>query len=358
MDFFRKLVIIIILSLTTYVLYRLLEKRNQIQRSTAEGFFSTSSSTELSNLKALYTGMKIGVKSVPSNSVSTQYPIKEYIVKSAYNCARSGSYISTNCIEWVLSRGCRFLDFEVYSIEGAPYVAYTTDATYTVITSYSEILLADALRCVVNNGFAGVAPNPQDPLFIQLRVKTNDDTLYNLIGMTVANVLGPRLYKGHVTMNTTFASLMGHVVLVYDKSQSPTYMDLERYPNCMDELDSDDKCFSLTKFINVEAGTDILRTYSNAIMFGQLFTPVTMSGSNEGTSTVSTWRIVTPDDPDSNTNINSLSAMELFGAQFTLQKYYKCDSQIKMYEQFFADNGSSFVPMVNVITYINNRDLS
>ena len=346
--------IILVFALTTFILYRVSEQRTSILTRYEEGLFITTRTSELAKLRKSYTDTPINVKSV----TSTSYPIKEYVVKSAYNCARSGYYIGTDCIEWVLSRGCRFLDFEVYAIDNAPYVAYSTDSTYTTMTSSSEILLADALRCVVNNGFAGVAPNPTDPLFIQLRVRTNDKNLYNLIGMTVANTLGERLYEDKVTMDTDFSSLKGHVILVYDKSQEPSYMDIANYPRCEDKYDDGESCFRLTKFINVESGTDILRTYSNSIMFGQLFTPVTINGYGTGTTTVSNWRIVTPDDADSATNMNAISIMERFSAQFILQKYYICDSQIKTYEKFFSDHGTSFVPLSSVISYIQQSDLS
>ena len=38
-------------------------------------------------------------------------PIKDYCIKSSYNSATTGKTVNKKMIQYVLSRGCRFLDF-------------------------------------------------------------------------------------------------------------------------------------------------------------------------------------------------------------------------------------------------------
>ena len=84
----------------------------------------------LENTQEGFTGSDSEVKSIENNknlasvgniqSISKKYadlPLKEYCIKASYNTACSGNYVSKDMIRHVLSRGCRFLDFEVFYIK-------------------------------------------------------------------------------------------------------------------------------------------------------------------------------------------------------------------------------------------------
>jgi hypothetical protein len=48
------------------------------------------------------------------SSESQDMELMQYCIKGSVNSAYSGQYISDEMVKYVLSRGCRFLDFEVY----------------------------------------------------------------------------------------------------------------------------------------------------------------------------------------------------------------------------------------------------
>ena len=88
-------------------------------------------------------------------------------------------------VKYVIERGCRFLDFEVFLIDNKPKVTYSVDKTYQTYETENSILLDNILSAVVNSAFARPSPNYQDPLFIQLRVKTKDNSIYKMIAKSV-----------------------------------------------------------------------------------------------------------------------------------------------------------------------------
>ena len=134
-----------------------------------------------------------------SSTNKVDLPLREYCIKSSYNSALSGNYVSTDMIKYVLGRGCRFLDFEIFYINNNPCVAYSADPTFVTITSKNFITLNEALKTVIINGFSGPSPNANDPLFIHFRIKCQNPEIFNKIGMCVNNYLSSRLYDEKVT---------------------------------------------------------------------------------------------------------------------------------------------------------------
>ena len=79
-----------------------------------------------------------------SSSRNLNLPLREYCIKSSYNTALSGKYVSTDMIKYVLTRGCRFLDFEIFYVDNGPCVAYSVDPTFVTVTSKNTIKLSEA----------------------------------------------------------------------------------------------------------------------------------------------------------------------------------------------------------------------
>ena len=331
MNIYRKICIILILGLTIYILSNLAEKRQhilqQIHTPKKEEFtLFTTAKSELEHCQSTLS-TKVSLKS--SSTQNQSLSLKEFVIKSSWNTARSGQFISTDTIQWVLSRGCRFLDFEVYSINQAPYVAYSTDSEYTTMTSQNQVLLSDVLRILVTHGFSGPCPNPQDPLFIHLRIKSKNTAIYNLIGMAIENTLTDRLYIGQVTGDTNLSQIMGKIVLICDQTIDPTYLNIQNYGStCQTVLDPSMNCFSLSKYINVQSGNKTLSIFTASNLSGMLTTPIQTNESSQSTSSVQNWRLVVPDDSDSIINTNALPLVKNYGAQIIPNKFYTIDGQL------------------------------
>jgi hypothetical protein len=226
-----------------------------------------------------------------SNLSNTSYPLKEYFIKSSYNSAYSGTSVSTNNVIDIIKRGCRFLDFEVFYIDGKAQVAYSTDTSRINIDSDNCILLSDVFDTLITNGFAN-APNSGDPLFIQLRIKSKpviDAGIFPLIIASIQSKIGNRLYQGSVSGETPIQNLMGKIVLVIDQKTCP-------------ELSEHNDLVALT---NMVSSGKQLHKYSYSTTIQMATTPIT--ANSDGTTNVSkTMKIVEPDSDVQNSMFGKL----------------------------------------------------
>jgi Phosphatidylinositol-specific phospholipase C, X domain len=367
MDLFRKFMIVGIVILTIYILYNLYETRkkillNMLDETTLvqEGLTQTAADKEAAI-------MKDGFVSTPgiSNVDSVKYgnlPLREFCIKSSYNSAVSGQHVSTDCLMTVLSRGCRFIDLEVYFISDdtsqGPYVAFTTDPTFTTISSQSKVSLSEMLNVLVRQAFSGIAPNQKDPIFLQIRMKTHNPALYNLVGMNIKKTLGGKLYPDPVSGATLLNDVMGKIILIMDKQTDPNYLDLSNYPNCTGKGSdlSNNSCFILSKFANVESGGDTLNIATNQILTAQPYSPPAPSDDGSGKSTVVAWRIVEPDTMNTANAMDNSKLVKNYGAQILGYNFNQNDKNLQNYETFFRDNNAAMVPISVAIPYIKKQE--
>jgi hypothetical protein len=146
-----------------------------------------------------------------SNSISgimgsmpniSELPISQYTIKSSYNSACSGKsgIITNEMLIYVLSRGCRFIDFEIKNISGKPYVVCPNYSSNVPIDINKIKPLDDILETAVTYGMTdspGSAKNYNDPLFIHLRISPDAsyNYLYQDIASSIYNKIGDKLYN-------------------------------------------------------------------------------------------------------------------------------------------------------------------
>ena len=291
MEFLKQILITIIILLIIYLIWRLIKKSNENKQyvesthtSIKEGLLGLGSiiSTPDSELESLKSKEPIKILTVKQEL--TNLPLKEYCIMGSYNSAITGKYVNLDMVKYVLSRGCRFLDFEVFYINNkksndidelyTPVVSYVLDKNFKNLETENTVLLDKVLVAAVANGFSSNSPNNGDPLFIQLRIKPtkvdkteyssfSDDNayqdnfkknevlkkdFYRAVAKSVDYALKSKLYNGEVTQETKFADLMGKVVLIIDKTLEPKYKD---YCSC--NL-TEQNCYDLTKYVNMESG--------------------------------------------------------------------------------------------------------
>ena len=325
----KKIVICIILIILSYTLFILFERRRQLS---VEGMTNQGSiDTELQKMK---NDTPSGITSLSQNNNS--HALRQYCIKSSYNSAVSGKIVSTDAIKHVLSRGCRFIDLEVFLIDDDAQVASTDDSTFITIKTQNSITLNSALQTLAINAFSAPSPNSSDPIFVQLRIKSKNSKIYNLVGMAVSNYLSNKLYSGKVTGNTPLSSLMGKIVLIIDSSLSPDYSTNELYPKCVSnneiQLDKEDSCFNLSQFVNIESGTSNLRRYTYQGLLQQVTTPPVLLDTERSETDVSLFRLVCPDENDYRNPVYK-DFLENYGVQFISFKFYVVDSELKAYEE-------------------------
>ena len=336
------IVLLLITILVVYILYRLISKRSAASAkpsstsSHALPYSDTPTSAQSAQLNSIRNTAGSGITNVVLDS-SNNNSLRNFCIKSSFNSAATGSYVSQGMVKYVLSRGCRFLDFEVFIKDGQAIVAYSSslyDPSYTHFTSLNPSLsLAGVFQTIMSNAFNQTAPNPGDPLFIQLRVKTYLSSAYSEIAKIISANLSDRLYKGVVTPDTDLGDLLGKIVIVFDKSSSPGY---DNYSVC---APSNLSCTSLKPLVNMVSGSDVVRIYKeNDLM---------MQSTNPPDPYVYLMRIVMPQSVFLMNIVNSDSQylIKNYGAQIILQAFYVNDEKLAVYENMFKKYNSAFVPI-------------
>lgn len=284
------------------------------------------------------------------SDLMNKLPLRQYCVKSSYNSALTDkNTIDVNNIKLILSKGCRFLDFEIFLIDNGAYVASSTDSSFSTITSSNRAPLSEVLKHVVMHAFSAPSPNSNDPLFVNFRIKTKSTLLYNMIGMAVSKYLQSYLFAGRVTGDTTLDTLMQKIILVVDTQSSPSYANADYYPNCATATASNTHCYNLANFVNMESGTRELRQYKYTSLLRQATNPPMVIDSDKPHTDVSLLRLVEPESAVDLGNTDALYLMLNYGAQFIPNRFYINDSNGKKYEAIFAKHRIAFVPFVDIL---------
>jgi len=195
MEIHKKILLILTIFIASVIIYRLWNQRIDIQ---------TQTQIKKESFKASINLM---------NTHDNHLPINQYFIKASWNTAYNSSknIMDLSMVTTVLSRGCRFIDFEVYSSSSTTGSnTYTSKAVTTIIPviGYSvqpknkyqmdcnepTVSLLEALTTAKEYAFSqGTStgpPNSKDPLFIQIRVKSANQELYDALPTAIKSGLG------------------------------------------------------------------------------------------------------------------------------------------------------------------------
>ena len=330
MKFVQLFIILLIIFLFFYISYRLIQKQNT--KYIYEGFQEGLDTSTITNITDKMMDMKLN----------------QVCIKASYNTAFDGNKISTDQVKYVMSKGCRFLDFELYLKDGAVNVNYSTDPTYNTFNQ-SGVLFNDIKDTIndslVKNSKDGkktyVTPNPNDPLFIQLRIKSKDASIFTIIG-TILDGLNNRYkdsdnYAVQINGDTKLSELKGKVIIVMDKSIKPNYPE------------------SFDKYVNIITGGNTWSSQQYSLFKNQKTTPPKINDDFK-TTNVTQLKLLMPDvDENSPNPQNPFSLIENYGVQLIAFKFYKTDMALDLYETIFAEYQSAFVPLAYALQFIKNK---
>lgn len=344
MKFHQKLIFVITIFILAYIIWRAYNSRQfsleNFELPTIIG--QPSQSSELTSLKKT---TPINIQNIAQDHANL--PLREYCIKGSYNSAYTGHYINLEMIEYVLSRGCRFLDFEVFYINEndkyIPKVGFSTDNTFTMLNSENSLLLDNVLSSATASAFSSKTSNNKDPLFIHLRIKSNNGDVYNSVAKSIDYSIKPLLYKGDVTNDTLLSEIMGKVVIIIDKSINRDY---SQYTVCKTRL-----CYNLTDYTNMESGSETLNIVKYTDALQQRTTPIQILDSSISTD-VKKMKLAFPDIiPNTTENPKIMDYVLKYGCQVVPNRFYYVDKQLEKYETFFDDNKSAFVPLSTALPY-------
>ena len=349
MSIFKKILVLIILVIFFYIIYSVTSTSIGIlkQKETfIEGIDQVG--IDASKIKTDKRVDNVGIDNI--NPALADRPLKEYVIKSSYNTALTGKFISLDMVKEVLKRGCRFLDFEVFYDGKNPFVSYSTDATYKTVQTDTSFSLTNVFNTVMGSAFNTDSPNPDDPIFIQLRIKSNNEKIYKAVAGSINASLMSKLYPDKITSNTKLQDIMRKVVLVMDKTIN---VDYKKFTDCSN---NDANCHDLKNYINIESGSELMRIARYTEMLERETNPPEVKDDNSST-TVSKLTVVEP-DVGYYTNIANPQLFPFvlkYGCQMVLYRFYNKDAELENYEDFFKNFKTAFVPLTRAIPYLRKK---
>ena len=167
----------------------------------------------------------------------SRFKLRDYYIKSAYNAFNpdkfKNSTVSMDACLYVIARGCRFIDFEVFSVDNVPVIASSSVNSFNYKETYNHIPVSEAFEVLGSYAFSSSkCPNPNDPFIIHMRIMSRNVTMYDNLAKVIAqsktmarNLLGAkygREYHSKDLGNEDVSSLAGKVILMVDGS-NPVY---------------------------------------------------------------------------------------------------------------------------------------
>lgn len=372
MNIFRKFLILLIIIICLCIVYKLYQDRISVYKMMSssnkiEGFTnSTVTSLEKKNV------ITPKISSYPFKNMTAQFGVKDpaakqlnqFCIKSSCNSCYDGTDVSLDMLQYVLSRGCRFLDFEIYwgtptvkdskgQITSGAVVSVSNDPTTPEKNCLS---LYSVFNYLQHNCFnSGVSPNYQDPLFIQIRVKyliylnqTNkQNVLYDSIASTIQQCFGNIQYSGNIDGETDLSTIGQQVVVVMDTYANRDYVGVS--PNLAD-------------VINMESNSNVLTqtTYDEAITQTEMSYPIDANGV---VTNMTIMQQVLPMSI-SNTiqylftdNFDAMSIISRYSAQITPMLFWSNDSYLQAYESMFNKTGTGIVRLSSAMNYADGQQV-
>ena len=139
-------------------------------------------------------------------SFNNVFSINKFHIKTAYNCcAVSDRWVDLCALKYTINERCRCLDFAIFDYDGYPVVGTTTTPNGQTMDSYNYINFDKVMETIIQEGFLY---NIQDPLFINLRIKSSSLDLYNMIAIILRKHLtGSKLVPINHTIYNNAGSL-------------------------------------------------------------------------------------------------------------------------------------------------------
>jgi hypothetical protein len=293
--------------------------------------------------------------------------LNQFCIKGSVNSAYTGDYITPTMVQYVLSRGCRALDFEIYMDgEERPIVGYSPDQTALNPSSrhtsnkkfpYLRDVLKITIQSAFNstNGTAYTTPNKDDPLFINIRLKTdanNKSRLFNLVQDDLRDLRSDfrsYFYASYLDPSGTKIQELKRKVIFIFESNANGANGASLPANT-----------SLGYIYNLLTGSNVnVRNYYQLFPNSSQATPPIIEGNNrvitDATNGTIPFTMVLPDTGKSKQpNMNIFSSIQNYGYQMNMMQYYVNDLLLIQNEDIFNTYNGGIVPMAYCLTYTRN----
>jgi hypothetical protein len=272
------------------------------------------------------------ISSINASNPIYQYKLRDYYIKTAYNCCSAGKYkndfVNLCALKSCIKQGARCLDFEIYSINDLPVISVSSKLDYSSKEAYNNVFFSDAMTVISSYAFSGnTCPNPNDPLILHFRIMSNNPLIHDQMAMILYNTLEDRLLGKKFSYESDglnlgsygpITKLMGKVIIMVDKS-NPLFTSTK-----------------LNEYVNIASNSVFLRNmrYTDVKFCPDADELLYYNKQN--------MTIVLPDLSASNKNFSPAVAMT-YGCQMLAMSFQNFDANMDYYTQLFDDYGSAFI---------------
>lgn len=290
-------------------------------------------------MNAIYGDKNTSIRSI-DDTEQFNYTLKDYYIKTAYNCCSSGNYkndyVNTCALKDVLKQGVRGLDFEIFSINDQPVIATSTSDSYYVKETFNYVSFVDAMNVIRDYAFSSSgANNKTDPVILHLRIKSANQEMFKNFAKLLEQYDSLLLskdydseYYGKNFGDVKLRELQNKIVIIVDRSNTAFL-----------------ECPEFYKFVNMTSNSVFMRALH---YYDIKFTPdmEELIHFNKQNMTIGM-----PDKGSNPENPNS-SVMREMGCQMLAMRYQTVDANIEENEQFFEQNGYAFALKPENLRYI------
>ena len=274
---------------------------------------------------------------VTGTDPDSQYSLRDYYIKTAYNCCSLGSYknsfVSICMFKDLVRQGVRGFDFEVYSIDDQPVVSTSTeDDNYYVKETYNYVPFSQIMEIITN---ASYSPNPRDPIIFHLRIKSTNIPMYENLAALFKRYdnffLGPEYSFENGLKNVgevKIAELQGKIVVIVDKTNM-TFMDCKAFYEYVN-MTSNSVFMRALRYYDVKNTPDM----AELVLYNKKFMTIAM-----------------PDKGPTPQNPNPIICREM-GCQMIAMVYQNFDNYLAADSAFYDKNGTAFELKPERLRYI------
>ena len=284
------------------------------------------------------------ITSINPDDSQSKFKLRDYYIKSAYNAFNpdkfKNSTVSMDALLYVIARGCRFIDFEVFSVENQPVIGSSSVNSFNYKETFNHIPVSDAFEVLGSYVFSGSkCPNPGDPFIIHMRMMSRNVTMYDNLAKIISqsktvarNLLGPKYGREYQTKdlgNEDLLDFKGKIILMVDGT-NPIYRNTK-----------------LFELINMSSNSLFLSKYT---YFGvkNVADPQTFKDSNK-----KNMCLVIPDKGGRPIN-DGHNGPYTWGCQIAAMCFQEevRDEKLKAYEDKFASVGYAFILKPEDLRYV------
>ena len=276
---------------------------------------------------------------VPLQGKGNPYLLRDYYVKTAYNCCSSGQFkndfVALCALQTCIQQGVRCLDFEIYSINDQPVIAASSVDDFTVKETYNYVKTADAFNTILNMAFSSQhCPNASDPLILHFRMMSKNAPMYETLANQVGAILNSRTLGRDYSYENDGKNLgaipiknfLGKIIIIADAT-NPLYQKTK-----------------LDEYVNMASGSPFMRV----MHYQQLKYTQDLNLKDFNKQNMS---IVLPDWSGNDDNPNFNIARQ-YGCQLIAMSFQNFDSNLEHYAAFFDGEKTAFVLKPTKLRYV------